>query len=51
MTEDQAKQLQKALETQRRCANRLTVIDKEGEYRDATLWIAAQKVVDALVAA
>lgn len=51
MTEAEAKILQDSLETQRRCANRLMVKDKEGEYRDAALWVVAQKVLDALVKA
>lgn len=50
MTEADAKILQDAIETQRRCENRLMVKDKEGEYRDAALWVTAQKVIDVLVA-
>jgi len=49
MTEKEARILEKLLETQRRCANRILVKDKEGEYRDAALWITTQKALDVIV--
>lgn len=49
MTEEQARALRDALLTQRRCMNRLLTKDREGEYRDATVWVLAQKVIDSIV--
>jgi len=49
MSEEQAKILREALLLQRRCFNRIIVKDKEGEYRDAALYVDAQKVIDAIV--
>lgn len=64
MTKDQAKQLQDALQTQTRCANRLMYParepgppDDEGKptwvitekYEEADLWVTAQKVIDVMV--
>lgn len=63
MKKSEAKQLQDALQTQRRCANRLmypereAFVDLDGKtkwratenYAEADLWVTAQKVIEAIV--